>query len=504
MIPRSTDETMLDLHWPTTSWLPGLAAALVACIGLAAPSTTRAQSPQKLPIQGNLAKKEGQTPAAPNLTFTLYDGEEGDANELFSQTIDDVPLDDGRFSVMLDTTDSSSNFTEIFTNNQNVWLEVKVNDNDPLPRMQLGSVPYASNAGHASTAETANDASQLDGQDPSAYSYSGGNGIEIDGDNHVSMKSCSSADQVLKWDGSTWTCQEDRYAEPLSTPSGCNRGQKLYWDANNASWGCRRDRRGISKTCSTDEILVYNSGWTCSNLSTLVSSDFTSTSSGLALATDSVDSDEIMSSAVDTDEINAGAVGSNEMAANSVTGTEVDPTATLTAENYEYNNAKVSYLPLFPSDFRVVAGPRPDNWIYDHSGGNGGAYGYFDPNLTGSSTTVDLKATVKLPEDSRMTNMTCYYYDNDSSANISRLYLSPAWRNYNDLSLYSSAPADEIDISSSGASDTVQTAQMNLSALVDNERDRYYVSGWFEVSAASSNVRFYGCRIKYEQSMIMP
>ena len=111
--------------------------------------------PNFLPLQGALRGAGGE-PApdgAYGLTLRLFDAEV-DGELLFEESLgaaDQVVVSDGVFSTRLGGTKPLP--PGVFGAASEVWLEVQVELDPPLPRKRLGAVAYALHAGHAATAD---------------------------------------------------------------------------------------------------------------------------------------------------------------------------------------------------------------------------------------------------------------------------------------------------------------------------------------------------------------
>ena len=82
---------------------------------------------------------------------------------LWTERYEQVPVNDGYFSVLLGEGDDPQSpgervhITDHFTTNAQTWLSIAIDDGPDLsPRQMIGSVPYAVRADGATSAETAN------------------------------------------------------------------------------------------------------------------------------------------------------------------------------------------------------------------------------------------------------------------------------------------------------------------------------------------------------------
>ncbi|MEC7947386.1 MAG: hypothetical protein VX265_07430 [Myxococcota bacterium] len=121
------------------------------CLALllaAAPSVALAV-PAQLTTQGRVLDADGQPLAdTADVTFRLMDGETG-GNSLWEETRT-VSFDSGFYTVMLGTDEAGNPLEDSILDQWPLYLEVQLDGQDPMsPRMTVGSVPYARQAGVA-------------------------------------------------------------------------------------------------------------------------------------------------------------------------------------------------------------------------------------------------------------------------------------------------------------------------------------------------------------------
>lgn len=109
--------------------------------------------PKLLNYQGYLTDSLG-SPIEDSLdmTFKIYDAA-ALGSELWNETLSDVPVERGVFSVLLGLNNPIPD--SIFIESTNRWLELKVETQILSPRTQITSVAYAYAAVHADTAQYA-------------------------------------------------------------------------------------------------------------------------------------------------------------------------------------------------------------------------------------------------------------------------------------------------------------------------------------------------------------
>ncbi|MFH1807566.1 MAG: hypothetical protein ABIJ09_02385 [Pseudomonadota bacterium] len=118
-----------------------LAAALIS-------SGVRAAVPQHLYYTGYLTDGGAPASMSADLLFELFDQNSG-GTALWSERHDSVSVQDGHFEVPL----NSAGDLDTFLDGSDHWLQVTVGSQVLLPRLPLGSVPYALHAGDADTLE---------------------------------------------------------------------------------------------------------------------------------------------------------------------------------------------------------------------------------------------------------------------------------------------------------------------------------------------------------------
>jgi hypothetical protein len=112
--------------------------------------------PQVLQYQGRLTDAAGQPLTEPaDVTFSLYD--EADSEEpLWTQTFEQLPLDNGRFSVLLGGDDApfTPELVAALDEGADLFLGLQVGEDPEMtPRQQIASVAYALRADHAATVD---------------------------------------------------------------------------------------------------------------------------------------------------------------------------------------------------------------------------------------------------------------------------------------------------------------------------------------------------------------
>ncbi len=272
-----------------------------------ATSTAQADVPSRLEYQGYLTDITGNaidcSPAngcteSYTFRFALYDAPiEG--NLLWTEFHDSVMIKNGIFRVALGVEEPLD--PEFLTGNR--WLDIQINTHPPLqPRQRLVSAPYALRASVAEQSVESENAVSLGGipaenfvqtTDMENYltaaelgavleslgyeagpSFSGSwedlTGVPADlndgDDDSLAGISCAS-DEILKWDGSQWTCTINADTDTLSSLL-CAAGELASW--NGLNWSCATDQDTLSTlSCETGQVALWNgTAWTCSSTQT--------------------------------------------------------------------------------------------------------------------------------------------------------------------------------------------------------------------------------------------
>ncbi len=174
---------------------------------LVAPTPAAAAVPAVLNVQGVLRDPIGDpVDGTFSLTFALYDAP-SDGNELWLETQADVPVGVGVFSALLGAAPENPLPVQAFATAAEVWVEVQVGAELPLPRQRLVSAAYAFEAQHAVLADAA---AALDCEGCVAteqLDFDPATQDELDAlaQNPLGSLSCALG-YGLAFDGSAWAC----------------------------------------------------------------------------------------------------------------------------------------------------------------------------------------------------------------------------------------------------------------------------------------------------------
>ncbi len=209
--------------------------------------------PARLEYQGYLTDTVGtaidcQGCAVPyNFKFSIYD-QQVDGTQLWSELHAGIDVIQGVFHLELGVEEILD--AELLEEPR--WLEIQINDQAPMiPRQRIIAVPYALRASVAEHAIESENAASLGGQPVENFMQVGDTdgflaeselGDVLDGlgyvpgdnDSLADLNTCA-ADEILKWDGSAWSCGADLNSDPLSTLL-CAGGEIAQWDGS--AWSC--------------------------------------------------------------------------------------------------------------------------------------------------------------------------------------------------------------------------------------------------------------------------
>ncbi len=252
--------------------LRSLLAAL-AILGLPALATA---APPRLPVQGTLHDTDGDPIDEPlTVRFALYDDDLASDPVWFETQV--VDFADGLFSV--DLGQSNPVPLDVFAVADDIWLGITVESDSEMPRVRLGTSPWAAYAAFAGDAQTLEGAT-LNGVVVTALVEAGSRfsalththawstltgipaGLADGTDNDLLATLLCAAGEVPRFGPMGWRCDVDRDSFAAFT---CSDGQIPRWDGG--AWTCSADRDTdtvAALACSAGQTVKFNgSAWAC-------------------------------------------------------------------------------------------------------------------------------------------------------------------------------------------------------------------------------------------------
>jgi hypothetical protein len=244
---------------------------ICALVSLAIATAAYAAAPPLLPLQGVLTDADGVPLAtAVSIRFSLHTAETG-GSEVWYETQTVTPVD-GLFAAYLGQGTGGTMTLATFRDEGQLWLEVKVGNDDPMARVRLASVGYAGYAEYCGTvpahthpagdlptglvigAQTCSGSDKVRG-----VSSSGAIVCSPDlgtGPDTLGQLNCTTG-QTVKWNGSVWGCANDDNAGGTITAVNAGSGLSSNTVGTVATVG-------LSGACSATEVLRFDgSAWQC-------------------------------------------------------------------------------------------------------------------------------------------------------------------------------------------------------------------------------------------------
>jgi len=130
---------------------------LVMLTGFTAYAQQETSVPPLINYQGMLTDANGNPlSGTKKLTFNIYDAAAGGNVVWGPQVFESVPMINGRFNVILGTTDNNGKLITDAFGSKDRYLGIKVDSNSEIaPRQQILSTPFAVRAEHAAKADNA-------------------------------------------------------------------------------------------------------------------------------------------------------------------------------------------------------------------------------------------------------------------------------------------------------------------------------------------------------------
>jgi len=303
-------------------------------------------------------------------------------------------------------------------------------------------------------------------------------------------------DQVPRWNGTDWVCSGSDVLGQLS----CAMGAVPKWDGN--AWVCGvDDSTALSATYpvtidGSNNISIADQGITTAHImnATILNEDISFSAnidplkiSGTAATLTGDQVFENNALVIDTANSRVG-VGVNPP----VTSLDVSGDISTTGD-YRLSPARMRTKFYSPASFRVA---YPSSTSYDPvSIASTGNYAYIS---TGSASYYNyMLADIQLPDGAVIDSMTCYFYDNSTTVDIT----SDAYIYRRAYTATSGSNQLNIPLETSGESSTTMrsnTASPASPLVIDNTGNSYFLRVyWYTGANASSLARFYGCALNY-------
>lgn len=415
--------------------------------------------PAEMPIQAFLTDDDGvPVDGTVSVTLSIYDSpSSGTALYTDEQTLN---ADVGSFTAYI-TPERS-----IFEENVTLYLGMAIDGNaEMLPRPQIGAVPFAT------VARQATDSMTVGGMSPSSFAladhapYTPGSGVDISGTEISLNLSCAPA-QALIWDGSSWNCQDVvDYSETQRRVTGdCGAGEYIT--------GINEDG---SVECGTDQNTEYSAG-----------AGLALNATTFSIASGGIDDSHIADSAgIDPTKIDGEAATLSGGA--NFSGTV--SASTFESNNFEYSSGLTGLGMYSRPAYSFIDGGNP-NVVYSTT-----ASGYGFLRTTSSSRLLDLRATVTLPQNIRISTLVCRVRDTNSNEDLNftaRLRKRP----HNSTTVETLAT---VQYSSSGSNTNIISRNDSISGgeEFDGTNHDYWIEVQFRPTSDSvgTSIRFYGCQL---------
>ena len=189
----------------------------------------------------------------------------------------------------------------------------------------------------------------------------------------------------------------------------------------------------------------------------------------------------------------------------------------VTANNYFYGSPLRGHKGVAGTAF-IATGTDGTVWVADQNG-----YGYLRAapwvpsqgirlcdnsclaRVTALSDAVELRAAIDLPEKSKVTGFTCYWYDRSNTPRASYNFklMRKQWFQ-NDATAMATVSGSTNDYAAASAV-RYTTTNAITDPVINTLNSSYYIAGrWHATDGLGDAVRFYGCLVDYEVTQVGP
>jgi hypothetical protein len=500
-----------------------LTGAVTAALLTLGSATALAQVPGFVPVQGHLSNASGDAvDGEVDVVLNLYVDEGGGSlNEVWSAQRT-VTVDQGSFSLYLGTEVDLD--MSLFAENDQLLLGMAFDGDSEMPLIEIGTVPYAAYCQMAKEAET------VAGLQPEELGPLGG-------------LSCGEG-QYATYQAGAWACANpltETDVDQLLTDDGYLTSGDVATVATSGDFGDLTgtptgladgdDDTLASLSCSNGQVAQQTAaGWTCADMS----ADYTASApiqisgSNISLAPNGVtgayiapetltDGDVAPNAAIAPTKISGtaatltgdqnfdgGTLAVDDSADSVGVGTTAPASKLHVAGdarvdgNFVYDAPRTGYVQVPASAFELSSATEDEEVSRSTYSGylyiSGGAAIY----------SVYMMAPLDLPHGATLTEASCYAYDNNSTVDLGADVdlMRSGMTSTSGLSLVN------VDMDTTNlAQTTVQTSTATniLNPVVDNSQYNYWLNLYFSTGdTTGATLRFYGCRIAYETSQVLP
>jgi hypothetical protein len=440
-----------------------LAGPVIAVIVSIAATGVANAVPQTIAFTGRLSDANGPVDGSVSLTLELYSAETN-GTQLWAETHTTMARQ-GLIAIgmgdvtPLDPTDFDG---------ADVWLEVAVDGQTLGPRLAVRSVPFALHAAVADVAESAETASTVGGISPADIQQ-------------VLDNACAAGSGITAISPSgAATCQAFGDVTGVSAGAGLAGGGTSGDVSLGVDFTAAQAR--VTGTCAGQVIasIAADGSVTC-EADNDSGGDITGINTGYGLSGGT-------GSGTATLTVSTSTVATKDIA------TTQTFTGVLSAPNFTYPSARSFSLQLPAPAWVDYESSTMSEWNWD-------GYRTTLDAITGAGYAT---TGVRLPDGATITALACDVYDSTSSGDI--VGFTVDLRRRCGVSATSSSLASVGPYTTSGVSTSLQTVTDSTisSPVIANNTCAYFLGASWNLTAASTGLRFYGCRIDYTMTTLAP